>query len=191
MTLKTKPQGLTIRSIPSPQVLFADLNEPTPSPSLVRSASNKKEIQRQTPFLVRRAPSIQASFDFTQIPPHQISVALPTHFTFRNPSERLSPKISHLNTKTTKILREPMILTKPIQRNSSQTIPKWTPKLFEQETLHQRTMHSLLRSKTLLSKTPRSHAFISSPTQMNSFQDLHISPRLESEKKRLMDGQCK
>ena len=187
-----------------PHVLFAELNSPAFSLANGRSSNVKKELQRQSSILIRRRPPtlldysspplFPAPSDISQLPPTQMSLTLPSHFTFRNaPLSERSPskfreRVPSESAKTGhpwKNQREKSWYPKLVQRNHSFPLPKWTPTLFEQEDIQQRALNGLLRSKSQLGKFSlfRQQPTLSSTERVtfnprnSQVQELFVSPR--------------
>ncbi|CAF1047212.1 unnamed protein product [Rotaria sp. Silwood1] len=195
-------------SISSPHLLFAELNEQSTNNNN-HPRTIKKELERQSPILIRnnrsnieRTSPIQIKSDVANISGHQLPLTIPPNFTFRNKvsqaflSDRSSLKINNrIATPHTKpitysktisgnILKQNALHSKSIHQNNFFSMHKWTPKLTEQEPIHNRALNSILQSKSHLSKYfIKRHDYalqsekINTNTKLNNIQDLYISSR--------------
>ncbi|CAF1296901.1 unnamed protein product [Rotaria magnacalcarata] len=163
-------------SISSPHVLFAELNEQQSTNNNNRPQTIKKELERQSPTLIRRHRtllenlSIQERSDITNIYGHYLPSPTPTHVTLRNnisPSFLCDKSSLQINNRISTPHIKPLHYSKTISENNlkqhafnSKDYPqnnflpmhRWTPILSEQGKAHSRITNSFSRSKSYLSK---------------------------------------
>lgn len=138
--------------------------------------------------------------DITNISGNQLSIPIPSNFTFRNKSssvflsdrssfktdERISsPPIKPLNYSkpmSESIPKQNAFIPKLVHQNTSRPTHKSTPKLSEQGSIHTRTLTYTLRAKSHLSKNflnRHQHQLSSERMNTNSktnyIQDLYIA----------------
>ena len=156
--------------MPSSQILFAELHEPSPTINNRRQPSILTRRQRTT--TTENLSPIQQVSDITNL--------LPSQFTFRNVKvsrnasfERSSPRLKPLN--YSKTLAEHTHKPNVSNSKSSQSVTAhtWTPKLSESNSFHTRTLTGLLRARSQLTKYTHQQY-----PKTNYFQDLYISPRI-------------
>ncbi|CAF3666279.1 unnamed protein product [Rotaria socialis] len=163
-------------SISSPHVLFAELNEQQSTNNNNRPQTIKKELERQSPILIRRHRtllenlSIQQRSDITNIYRHYLPASTPTHGTFRNnmsPSFLFDKTSIQINNRISTPHIKPLHYSKTISehdlkqhafnskdhpQNSFVPLHRWTPILSEQGNAQSRITNSFSRSKSYVSK---------------------------------------
>ncbi|CAF0815988.1 unnamed protein product [Rotaria sordida] len=175
-TCAIKSKTLPTTSISSPHLLFAELNEQsTNNNNNNRSQTIKKELERQSPILIRHnrstiehASPIQLKSDVANVSGHNLLLTIPPNFIFRNKvsqafvSDRSSLKINNrIATPHIKSLNysktisentlKPIILnSKLIHQNNFLPMHKWTPKFPEQGLIHNRTVNNIYHPKSYL-----------------------------------------
>jgi hypothetical protein len=212
LTIDTNVQAFTVTRIPSPHLLFAELN----AQSAIKSRTNRSDLSRKGwqgsvssnvhryHSMLQTLTSARSSSDTVQ--PSQksstTSFYVPSHFNCRSPSlhvglaDQSSFKLND-RVKSSTIDNQKTSYSTLAQRNQSFPIPKCTPALFEHDKIHHRTLKSLVRSKSQLAKHSQARHSkverVSSNTRLGSLQDLHISlDHVRNKvKQEMTDGTCK
>ncbi|CAF4328500.1 unnamed protein product [Rotaria sp. Silwood2] len=196
-------------SISSPHLLFNELNEQSTNNNNNRLQTIKKELDRQSPILIRNnRPSagysspFQLRSDVANVSGHNLPLAISPNFTFRNKvsqaylSDRSSlnknnriatphiKPITYSKTISENTLKQNSLNSTLIHQNNFLSMHKWTPKLTEQEPIHNRALNSILHPKSHLSRyflKRHYHSLqserINTNTKINNIQDLFISTR--------------